>query len=135
MVRAEVYAERAEGASLIIGRYLGVALIVFGLLCGAAILYGAYEGRYEAGLLRTWTSFGAAYLVGLLLASLCSGVSNSERLVRRAGGALFGLGVLSAALLVLNATRVLPLVDTMQPWALLAACFIVGGVILFGSTS
>ncbi len=120
---------------MIIGRYLGVALIVFGLLSGAAMLYGSYEGQYQAGLLRTWTSFGAAYLVGLLLASLCSGVSSSERLVKRAGGALFGLGVLSGALLALNTARVVPLADTMQPWALLAACLVVGGVILFGSTS
>jgi hypothetical protein len=120
---------------LIIGRYAGVALIVFGLLCGAAVLYGSYEGRYEAGLLRTWTCFGAAYLVGLLLASLCSGLSGSDQLVRRAGGALFGLGVLSGASLVLNATRVLPLADTMQPWALFAACAVMGGVILLGSTS
>ena len=120
---------------MIVGRYIGVALIVFGLLCGAAVLYGSYEGRYEAGLLRTWTWFGAAYLVGLLLASLCSGVSGSERVVRRAGGALFGLGVLSGAALVLNATHVLPLSGTMQPWALFASCVVVGGVILFGSAS
>ena len=120
---------------MIIGRYLGVALIVFGLLCGVAILYGSWEGRYDGGLLRTWTAFGAAYLVGLLLASLCSGVSSSERLVKRGGGALFGLGVVSAVLLALNTADVLLLANTMQPWALLAACFVVGGVILFGSTS
>lgn len=120
---------------MIIGRYVGVALIAFGLLSGVAILYGAYEGQYEAGLLRTWTSFGAAYLVGLLLASLCSKVSSSERLVKRAGGALFGLGVLSGVLLALNKAGVLSLADTMQPWMVLAACLIVGGVILFGSTS
>ena len=120
---------------MIVGRYVGVALIVLGLLCGAFILYGSYDGQFELGLLRTWTCFGAAYLVGLLLASLCSGVSRSERLVRRAGGALFGLGVLSGATLALHATGVAPLAATMQPWALLAACVVVGGVILFGSAS
>ncbi len=120
---------------MIVGRSLGVALIVLGLLCGAAVLYGSYAGRYEAGLLRTWTCFGAAYLVGLLLASLFSGVADSERVVRRAGGALLGLGALSGASLALNAARVLPLADTMQPWALFAACAVVGGVILFGSAS
>lgn len=120
---------------LIAGRYVGVALIVFGLLCGAAILYGSYEGHFQAGLIRTWTAFGAAYLVGLLLASLCSGLSSSDRLVRRAGGAVLGLGVLAGAVLVLNSADVLVLKDTMQPWALLAACVVVGGVILFGSSS
>ncbi|MFH1689647.1 MAG: hypothetical protein ABIE42_05350 [Candidatus Eisenbacteria bacterium] len=120
---------------MIIGRYVGVALIVFGLLCGAAILYGSYEGRYEAGLLRTWACFGATYLVGLLVASMFSGVSDSERVVRHAGGALFGLGVLSGATLVLSAAQVLPLAGTMQPWALFATCVVVGGVILFGSAS
>ncbi|MEA3409564.1 MAG: hypothetical protein U9Q95_04375 [Candidatus Eisenbacteria bacterium] len=120
---------------MIVGRYLGVALIVFGLLCGAAILYGSYAGDFEAGLLRTWTVFGGAYLVGLLVASLCSGVSSSERLVRRAGGAVFGLGVLAGVALALNSAGVLALRDTMQPWALLAAGVVVGGVILFGSSS
>ena len=120
---------------MIVGRYLGVALIVFGLLCGAFILYGSYEGHFQAGLLRTWAAFGAAYLVGLLVASLGSGLSSSERLVRRAGGAVFGLGVLSGAALALNSARVLVLQDTMQPWALLAACVVVGGVLLFGSSS
>jgi drug/metabolite transporter (DMT)-like permease len=120
---------------LIVGRYVGVALIVFGLLCGAAILYGSYEGHFQAGLLRTWTAFGASYLVGLLLASLCSGLSSSDRLVRRAGGAVLGLGVLAGAVLALNSADVLVLKDTMQPWALLAACAVVGGVILFGSSS
>ena len=120
---------------MIVGRYLGVALIVFGLLCGAAILYGSYEGQFQAGLLRTWAAFGATYLVGLLLASLCSGVSSSERLVRRAGGALFGLGALSGTVLALNSARVIALQNTMQPWALLAVCVVVGGVILFGSSS
>jgi hypothetical protein len=119
---------------LIVGRYIGVALIVFGLLCGVAILYGSYDGRYEAGLLRTWTCFGTAYLVGLLLASMCSGVSRSDRLVRRAGGALFGLGLLAGASLALNAAGALPLAVTLQPWALLASCLVVGGVILFGSS-
>jgi len=116
-----------------VGRYIGVALIVLGLLFGVFILYGSYVGYYELGLLRTWSYFGGAYLVGLLLASFCSAVSGSERLVRRAGGALFGLGVLSGASLVLNSTGAMPLVTTMQPWALLAACLVVGGVILFGS--
>lgn len=120
---------------MIVGRVIGVALVVLGLLCGAAILFGSYEGRYEAGLLRTWTCFGAAYLVGLLLASVCSRIADSGRVVRRAGGALLGLGLLSGGSLALNAARVLPLGDTMQPWALFAVCAVVGGVILFGSTS
>jgi len=120
---------------LVVGRYVGVALIVFGLLCGAAILYGSYEGQFQAGLLRTWTTFGATYLVGLLLASLCSGLSSSDRLVRSAGGALLGLGVLAGVVLALNSAHVLALRNTMQPWALLAACVIVGGVVLFGSSA
>jgi hypothetical protein len=120
---------------VILGRYVGVALIVVGLLFGAAILYGAYEGGYQLGLLRTWAAFGVAYLVGLLLASLCSGLAGSERLVRRAGAALLGLGVLSGAALALNKVGAMRLADTMQPWALLAACAVVGGVILFGSSS
>ncbi len=120
---------------LIVGRYVGVALIVFGLLCGAAILYGSYEGHFHGGLLRTWTTFGATYLVGLLLASLCSGLSSSDRLVRGAGGAVLGLGVLSGVVLALNSAHVLVLKDTMQPWALLAACVVIGGVILFGSSA
>lgn len=120
---------------LVLGRYVGVALIVFGLLCGAAILYGSYEGHFQAGLLRTWTAFGAAYLVGLLLASLCSKLSSSDRLVRGAGGAVLGLGVLSGVILALNSVHVLALRDTMQPWALLAVCGVVGGVILFGSSA
>ncbi len=120
---------------MIVGRYVGVALIVFGLLCGAAILYGSYEGHFQAGLLRTWTGFGATYLVGLLVASLCSGLSSSDRLVRRAGGAVLGLGVLAGVALALNSARIVALKDTMQPWALLAACVVVGGVILFGSSS
>ena len=120
---------------MIVGRYIGVALVAFGLLCGAAILYGSYEGHFEAGLLRTWAFFGAAYLVGLLLGSFSSGVSGSERLVRRAGGALLGLGILSGAALALNAAGVLHFADVMQPWALLAACVVVGGVIVFGSSS
>jgi hypothetical protein len=120
---------------MILGRYLGVLLIAFGLLCGLAILAGAYDGQYQAGLLRTWTAFGAAYLVGLLLASICSGVSNSERLVRRAGGALLGLGAASGLSLALNSLGTFALRDTMQPWALLAACVVVGGVIVFGSSS
>jgi hypothetical protein len=120
---------------MIVGRYVGVALIVFGLLCGVAILYGASVGRYEAGLLRTWAAFGASFLLGLLVASSFSGVMASERLARRAGGALFGLGLVSGAALALNKAGVLGLADAMQPWALLAACVIVGGVILFGSSS
>jgi hypothetical protein len=120
---------------MIIGRYLGVALIVLGLLCGAAILYGAFGAGYQAGLLRTWTAFGAAYLVGLLLASVFSGLRGSERLVRRAGGALFTLGLASGSSLALNKMGVVGLSDTMQPWALLAVCVVVGGVILFGSSS
>jgi len=120
---------------MIVGRYVGVALMLFGLVCGVAILYGASVGRYEAGLLRTWAAFGASFLVGLLLASMFSGVSRSERLVRRAGGALFGLGVVSGAVLALSKAGVLDMADTMQPWALLLACVIVGGVILFGSSS
>ena len=118
---------------MIVGRYIGVAVIVLGLLFGLFILYGSYVGYYELGLLRTWTYFGGAYLVGLLLASFCSGVSGSERLVRRAGGALFVLGLLSGASLGLNASGAMLLANTMQPWALLASCLVVGGVILFGS--
>jgi hypothetical protein len=120
---------------LILGRYLGIALVIFGLLCGAGVLQGAYEGVYQAGLLRTWSVFGVAYLLGLLLASVCSGVEGSQRLVRLSGLALMGLGLLSGVSLGLNATRVLALADTMQPWALLAVCLIVGGVIVFGSSS
>ena len=48
---------------MILGRYVGVALIVFGLLCGVAILYGSYEGHFQAGLLRTWTAFGAEIMI------------------------------------------------------------------------
>ena len=120
---------------MIVGRYLGVALVLFGLLCGAAVLYGAYGAGYQAGLLRTWTVFGAAYLIGLLLASMCSGLSGSERVVRRAGGALVALGVASGVSLALNAAGVVRLSDTMQPWALFAVCIVVGSVILFGSSS
>jgi hypothetical protein len=120
---------------VILGRYAGVALITVGLLFGIAILFGAYEGGYQLGLLRTWAAFGAAYLVGLLVASFCSGIAGSERLVRRAGAALFGLGVAAGASLALNKIGVLRLADTMQPWALLAVCVVVGGVILFGTSS
>ena len=120
---------------MILGKYLGVVLIVFGLLCGAAILYGSYGAGFQAGLLRTWAAFGAAYLVGLLLASVFSGVQSSERVVRRAGGALFALGLASGASLALSKVGVVGLADTMQPWALLAACVVVGGVILLGSSS
>lgn len=120
---------------MIIGRYVGIALIVVGLLSGVGILVGAYQGHYAAGLLKTWVWFGAAYLVGLLLASMFSGLSGSERIVRRAGGALMGLGVLAGLCLVLNHARVLDMADTMQPWVLLAACAVVGGVIVFGSSS
>ena len=120
---------------MILGRYVGITLIAFGLLCGAAVLYGAYHGAYEAGLLRTWSAFGIAYLMGLLLASACSGVEGSVRLVRRSGFVLAGLGLVSGVALALNATGVLHLADTMQPWVLLAVCLVVGGVIVFGSAS
>jgi hypothetical protein len=135
VVGLEVHQKRAEEASLILGRYLGVALIVVGLLSGVAVLHGAYVGSYQLGLLRTWAIFGAAYLVGLLLASLCSGVAGSDRLVRRGGVALLGLGGLAGALLALNKAGAMRLADTMQPWALLATCAVVGGVIVFGTSS
>jgi hypothetical protein len=135
VVWSEIHQESEEDEDVILGRYVGAALIVVGLLFGVAILYGAYEGGYQLGLLRTWAAFGAAYLVGLLLASLCSGIAGSERLVRRAGTALLGLAALAGAALVLNKVGAVRLADTMQPWALLAACAVVGGVILFGSSS
>ena len=117
---------------MMVGRYLGIALVVVGLLFGVLILYGSYCASYELGLLRTWTYFGACYLVGLLLASLCSGVSSSERVVKRAAAALFGLGVVSGTSLALNAAGVMRLADTLQPWALLAACVVVGALVTVG---
>jgi hypothetical protein len=120
---------------VIVGRYLGVAMLVLGLLCGLAILYGAYGSGYEAGLLRTWAAFGGLYVLGLLTASVFSGVRGSERVVRRAGAALLGLGVVAGGSLALSAVGILSLSDTMQPWALLAVCAVAGCVILFGSSA
>jgi hypothetical protein len=118
---------------LVVGRLLGVALLVFGLLCGAAILYGSHSGTFAAGLLRTWSAFGLCTVGGLVIASLSSGAAGSERLVRNAGLAVLGLGALAALTLVLSKRGALVMADTMQPWALVAVCAIVGGVILFGS--
>lgn len=118
---------------MVIGRIVGIALVLFSLLCGVGILYGASVGNYAAGLIRTWATFGATGLVGVALASFCSSLSRSDSLVKGLGGAYLGLGVVSGALLGLSKAGTVALSDTMQPWALFLTCIIVGGVLVFGS--
>jgi len=120
---------------MIVGRYLGTALVVLGLALGVALLSGAHEGRFALGLVRTWTWLGASLLVGLSLVSFCSGIAGSGRGVRKAGWAILALGAGAGVTLALNSAGVFTMKDTMQPWVLLAACVIVGGTVVFGSSS
>ena len=114
-------------------RLLGICLFIAGLACGCLILRGADLGRYEFGLIRTWIGFGSLTGVGLLMTSLASGLSGAERSARLAGVAIVGLGAVAGFVLFLSKLGVVGIVDTLQPWVLLAVCILVGGVLLFGS--
>jgi hypothetical protein len=118
---------------MVIGRIIGIALVLLSLLCGVGILYGAAVGDYAAGLIRTWVALGATGLVGVALASFCSSLSRSDSLVKGLGGAYLGLGVVSGSLLGLSKAGTVALSDTMQPWVLLLVCIVVGGILVFGS--
>jgi hypothetical protein len=115
------------------GRLIGWVLFAAGLASGAMILWGSWSGGYALGLIRTWVAFGALTILGLLLASLFSGVAAAGRGARAAGGAILALGASSGVVLWLNRSGSVSLHDTMQPWVLLAACLIAGGVLSYGT--
>jgi hypothetical protein len=97
------------------------------------ILQGAWSGDYALGLIRTWAGFGALTIIGLVLASLSSGIATAGRGARLAGSVLIALGVMSGIALWLNKSGAVDMADTMQPWVLLAVCMLVGGVLAYGT--
>lgn len=113
---------------MFVGRLVGAALMVVGLLAGLAIFIGSFSGRFPGGLARTWVVAIFAYGLGVLLRSTCSPRAEPERTARAAGMGLLALGFLSVGALCLNAAGGMSVRNPVQLWLLFAVCALFGGL-------
>lgn len=119
---------------MLIGRLIGLALIVLGFLTALAIFAGAFRADYIAGLPVLWLLFGVLCVIGITLYSVCGRATAVERTVRRMGIALLALGLVSGAVIWARAQGGVRVDAPVQLWLLFAVCLVTGGVAVYSSS-
>jgi hypothetical protein len=118
----------------LIGRLLGIALIVLGFLAAVAIFAGAFTAHFRAPLPALWLLFGVLCVVGTTLYSACCRAVAAERTVRRVGIALLALGCASGVVLWARSRGGVSVDDPVQLWLLFAVCLVTGGVAIYSTS-
>ena len=119
---------------MLIGRLIGVALILLGLAAALAIFAGAFRADFVAGLPQLWLLFGVLCLIGTTIYSACGRALAVERAVRRMGIALLALGFVCGAVLWARAQGGVRVDAPVQLWLLFAVCLVTGGVAVYSTS-
>ncbi len=119
---------------MLIGRLLGIVLILLGFLAALAIFAGSFRADFVAGLPQLWLLFGALCVIGTTLYSACSRAIAAERTVRRMGIALLVLACASGVVLWARYQGGVRVDAPVQLWLLFAVCLMTGGVSIYSSS-
>lgn len=119
---------------MLIGRLLGIALLLVGFLSALAIFAGSFDADFALGLPKLWLSFGAFCLIGMVVYSVSGRAIAAERTVRWMGVALLALGLAAALVLWARAQGGVRVDAPVQLWLLFAVCTVTGGVAVYSST-
>lgn len=119
---------------MLIGRLLGIVLILLGFLAALAIFAGSFRADFVAGLPKLWLLFGVLCVIGTTLYSACSRAITAERTVRRMGIALLVLAFASGVVLWARHQGGVRVDAPVQLWLLFAVCLVTGGVSIYSSS-
>jgi hypothetical protein len=119
---------------LLVGRFIGVALILLGFASALAIFAGAFEADFALSLPKLWFLFGALSVLGTVFYSMCGSTLAIERTVRRMGIALLVLGAATGAVLWWRAQGGVRVDAPVQLWLLFAVSLLTGGVAVYSTS-
>jgi hypothetical protein len=114
---------------MVILRFAGYLLVLFGIAAGALLFLPAYGRGLAIAPLGLWFLFLACLLVGLILVTLAS-PQPPRPLLKGTGGVLVVIALVAVFAILLSAIGAVATADPSNLWALFLLCLPVGIVLV-----